>query len=85
MARYELRNKHSNGWVESAAVEPLRNLLDEYPDTIVMLGNTEWRVKPKDQELIDQITDVILDGARLDDHRSTAESIYDLLEEKGLV
>jgi hypothetical protein len=85
MAKYELRDKRTNGWVESDAVESLRNLLQEYPDTIVKLGETEWRLKPKDEELIDQIMDIILYDNISFDHRSTAERIYELLEEKGLI
>lgn len=72
-------------------VTELKDLLDYRPYLEIKLTNPsdpttyiEWRVKPRDEDLIEQIRDTLVDTSYLF-NRARANAIYDLLQDKGLV
>ena len=95
MAKYQSR-KLGTEWKDCTGdgeypVTELKNLLDYRPYIEIKLTNPsdpatfiEWRVKPRDEDLIEQIRDAIVDSSHMFD-RARANAIYDILEDRGLV
>ena len=79
---YEVKSRDIGRWEECEPVKELATLLDRYPDREITLGEATWRKKPRDEELILEIWDIISTNSTW---QYAAEQVYDLLERKGLV
>ena len=72
-------------------ITELKDLLDHRPYIEIKLTNPsdpstfiEWRVKPRDEDLIEQIRDTLVYTSHMFD-MARANAIYDILEDRGLV
>ena len=81
--QYQYCNESAPNWVD-AGMQPSQEvvkLLDKHT-TVTLNGETIWRKKPRDYNLIDDFKGIIVAPSTVD---RKANLIYDLLEERGIV
>lgn len=86
---YENCSINGGDWNRVDPVESIKGVLEEFPDaTVILGGGTVWRKSPRDEEFVVDIQEALLESIpRLLNPEALrgAESVYDLLESRGLV
>ena len=92
MPEYQMRSSKAgqprSEWAEGVPTEKLAHLLMTYPDSTISFETSDrvmqWRLKPRDQKLIDEMT-AQLHRFSSSSPSEQAEYLYETLREQGLV
>lgn len=88
MTKYQMREHFTPDWKEAYPIPQLAELLEQWPDKIITITDNgsdrpiDWRLKPRDTELVAAIHDAIRYWTY---DKDKANAVYDLLEEMDLV